>query len=406
MENGNGDDKKTPSETASDGWMKVKCPQNLCFDELSSLSTYISRDLESNYSSLEQNIRQKLERQNRRKFLSRRCRFNIALVQVTTDDSESDVSTLRQQMLDSWIQVEMNEGRAGKEYIYQVAHESEFFQVSILETTLNETLLSYCEMRLNEYLYRKMTATAGADECVHVCVCLFPSLSLEKLEKCETFRKELQMMKKLNDIVSIVPVMSQIEHLDPTRIPSMSAKLRNLLVKEVKVFDDWFGQALNSTNGCIPEDKEGFDEPKLNSPLIPGPDVHLFAPAVVMDNACSSDEAPLPAGEVQADVIKKLRSQVLSCPLIVDCVNDFTEQDSRYKLPRFDSFPPMSCDFLRTVLIEGCSLVLMERTKTLFGSIAERKMRENEERHKFDNVHSLIMSGVILLAATVSFLKR
>jgi hypothetical protein len=214
------------------------------------------------------------------------------------------------------------------------------------------------------------------------------------------------MMKRLNDIVSIIPVVSQIEKVDPVRIPIIRSWLRNLLSKQVKVFDDWFGQALS--HNPIPEEAQGCEGIKpQESPLIPGPDFNLFDGVVVEnDGACSSNETPMHAPKVTADLINRLRSQVLTCPLVVDCSSDFATQDTRYKLPRFDSYPPTSCDFLRMILIEGCSLILMERTKTLFGSIAERRMRENARRQKFEQVHGLLVSGVIIVAATMSLFKR
>eukprot|EP00397_Hematodinium_sp_SG-2012_P015938 GEMP01016243.1.p1 GENE.GEMP01016243.1~~GEMP01016243.1.p1 ORF type:complete len:414 (-),score=90.02 GEMP01016243.1:1554-2795(-) len=406
---GQREEDKSSSETQGHGWTKV-CHQNLCFDELSSLSTLRSRDLdETIYSQLEQNIRRKLERQNRRKFLSKRCRFNIALAQVKGEkgNEHCDVKLLREKMLENWILVEERKSSGGNEYVYQVAWDSDYFQVSILETTLSEQLLNYCENRLHEYLNRKMSVRHGVDECVHVCVCLFPGATLfENFDSSLdiSFESEMKMMKRLNDIVSIIPVVSQIEKFDPARLPCIRLKLRNMLAKEVKVFDDWFGTSMSS-NGSIPEEKEDLSE-NMNSPLIPGPDFNLFTRGLMANDACSSNEAPLRPSKVQADVISKLRSQVLTCPLVVDCTSNFSEQDSKYQLPRFDSYPPTSCDFLRMVLIEGCSLILMEKTKTLFGSIAERRTRENERKQKFEQVHHLLMSGVILVAATVSFLKR
>jgi len=406
---GNVPENKEEGEGSSDNgsWTKV-CPQNLCFDELSSLSTVMSRDLnDDNMSSVEHMTRQKLERQNKRKFLARKSRFNIVFAEVKGSDKDApnQVKLLREKMLGDWILVEENDNPTGAEYIYQVGEHSNYFQVSILEASLSDQLINHCEGRLNEYLNRKMNIQCGIDECVHVCVILFPcdkffdnpSATLD-----QAFEEELQLMKRLNDIVSIIPVVTQIEKVDPVKIPIIRSWLRNLLSKQVKVFDDWFGQ------NSIPEETHGCEGVmSQESPLIPGPDFNLFDGVVVgNDGACCSTDAPMQAPKVTSEIISRLRSQVLTCPLVVDCTSDFATQDSRYKLPRFDSYPPTSCDFLRMILIEGCSLILMERTKTLFGSIAERRLRETARRKKIDQVHGLLVSGVIIVAATMSLFKR
>jgi len=396
------EEKESEKENTEPEWTNV-CPQNLCFDELSSLSSYLSRDLDDmNMSSVEATMRSKLERQNRRKFLAKTCRFNIVLAQVKGNAicPPNHVSMVREKMMNNWICVNKSETPVGDEYIYQVNETSVYFQVSILEAPLGEGLIELCEERLNTYLARKMSIRHGIDECVHVCVCLFPGKTLFDSQPADDcFSEELQLMKRLNDLVSIIPVLTEIELMDPSRIGILRNGLRTLLSKHVKVFDDWFGQGLS--NNSIPEE----ECMQQDSPLIPGPDLKLFGESLVETTAQGGSSSGTGTRNT-SEIITIVRSQVLTCPLVVDCTSDFETQDHRYKLPRFDSFPPTSCDFLRMVLIEGCSLILMERTKTLFGNIAERRLRENQRRQKFEQVHGLLVSGVILVAATLSLFKR
>jgi len=103
------------------------------------------------------------------------------------------------------------------------------------------------------------------------------------------------------------------------------------------------------------------------------------------------------------ELIEKLRSQVLTCPLCVDCVLSYEDQDIEYNLPRFEGYPPMSPDFLRLVLIEGCSLLIMDFTSHLFASYYEKRERQIRKRKQIESVHNIVMSGLMFAAASAAF---
>jgi hypothetical protein len=106
---------------------------------------------------------------------------------------------------------------------------------------------------------------------------------------------------------------------------------------------------------------------------------------------------------LSTNLIQRLRNQVLTCPLIVDCENDFDAQDVRYNLPRFDGFPPTSPEFLRMVLVEGCSLLIIDKTRNLFSRYYERRERQLKRRRGLEQAHHFIMSGLMVAAASAAF---
>jgi hypothetical protein len=107
---------------------------------------------------------------------------------------------------------------------------------------------------------------------------------------------------------------------------------------------------------------------------------------------------PLPFGFVQ-----QLRNDVLTCPLIVDCVLDAESQDIVYNLPRFDGHPPTSPDFLRMVLIEGCSVLIKDHTSLLFREYHQFHEKQRQRRERFENAHAFLMNGLVVAAASAAF---
>ena len=75
----------------------------------------------------------------------------------------------------------------------------------------------------------------------------------------------------------------------------------------------------------------------------------------------------------------------------------------RYNLPRFEGYPPTSPDFLRLVLIEGCSLLIIDYTTSLFAAYYEKRERTLRRRKQFESFHNIVMSGLMFAAASAAF---
>ncbi|KAF4713470.1 hypothetical protein FOZ63_005980 [Perkinsus olseni] len=99
-----------------------------------------------------------------------------------------------------------------------------------------------------------------------------------------------------------------------------------------------------------------------------------------------------------------LLAQVLQCPLVLDQVSSHEEQDSRYAMPRFDGHPSTSAEFLRMVIIESCSLLLIDRARLLSNKFYLRMERRRHERRLSSQFNQAVMSGVVVASAAAMLL--
>ncbi|KAF4749270.1 ubiquitin-conjugating enzyme E2 K [Perkinsus olseni] len=99
-----------------------------------------------------------------------------------------------------------------------------------------------------------------------------------------------------------------------------------------------------------------------------------------------------------------LLAQVLQCPLVLDQASSHEEQDSRYAMPRFDGQPSTSAEFLRMVIIESCSLLLIDRARLLSNKFYLRMERRRHERRLSSQFNQAVMSGVVVASAAAMLL--
>ncbi|KAF4653506.1 ubiquitin-conjugating enzyme E2 K [Perkinsus olseni] len=99
-----------------------------------------------------------------------------------------------------------------------------------------------------------------------------------------------------------------------------------------------------------------------------------------------------------------LLAQVLQCPLVLDQASSHEEQDSRYTMPRFDGHPSTSAEFLRMVIIESCSLLLIDRARLLSNKFYLRMERRRHERRLSSQFNQAVMSGVVVASAAAMLL--
>ncbi|KAF4659741.1 ubiquitin-conjugating enzyme E2 K [Perkinsus chesapeaki] len=228
------------------------------YDDLSSLSTIISRDLrftdDMSSDAAAATVLQKLEKQNKWRFRSTGCRLNILLV----GRPGVGKSTLRDKMMRSWVEVGSRQGSLGLQRIYQVTDKPAAFsfQVTITESPeVSQQLVENLEMSLLAYRTRRRRlrrdqnqrrlptlgdCSAGdqafPDDRIHVCLFMMRAAPLGSMDL------SLDVMKGISKLTNLIPVLSKVDQVSRFELSMIRASVRqSILAAKIALFEDWYG---------------------------------------------------------------------------------------------------------------------------------------------------------------------
>ncbi|KAF4752767.1 ubiquitin-conjugating enzyme E2 K [Perkinsus olseni] len=228
------------------------------YDDLSSLSTIMSRDLrladDASSDAAAATVLQKLEKQNKWRFRATGCRLNILLV----DKPGVGKSTLRERMMRSWVEVGSRQSSLGPQRIYQVTDKPAAisFQVTITESMdVSPQLVESLEMELLAYRSRRRRARHSPqrhqrppsvgiwqrgqslpDDRIHVCLFLVRAAPMGSMDL------PLDVMQGVGKLTNLVPIITKVDQVSRFELSVIRASVRqSLLAAKVAVFEDWYG---------------------------------------------------------------------------------------------------------------------------------------------------------------------
>ncbi|EER04077.1 hypothetical protein Pmar_PMAR023062 [Perkinsus marinus ATCC 50983] len=412
------------------------------YDDLSSLSTIISRDLrladDASSDAAAASVLQKLEKQNKWRFRASGCRLNILLV----GKSGVGKTTLRENMMRSWVEVGGRQSLLGSQKIYQVTDKPAAFsfQVTITESSdVSPQLVRNLEMEMLAYRDRRKRARLSSrchqkppsvgvwdrprsvtDDRIHVCLFLVRAAPVGGIDLPLAVMQGIGKLTNLTgtDLDRALPhawTLSRVKTLMGALSKGGRLLHREGRAKTTGVSREIQRKAMRAAACPLLGQSRGIhyslqeQRGKLHrldrGGVVPNDEKQQQQQQGEEFQAYIYPEQG--NGDVVAEIVGHTESssrEVLQCPLLLDLASTEDEQDSRYPLPRFDGHPSRSAEFLRMVIIESCSLLLIDRARLLFNKFYLKMEKRRHESRVSSQMSHAVMSGVVVASAAAMFL--